>query len=177
MSSEQILEFYSGKSTDDQGRYITDLHAWPDESLEEVHDFVQWMFPLIERSAFNPAAPTLDTNVIGKFKCDKRMQNNLRLSFVRMLTFYGFKVRYQANEPVITHHPNFRKRTREWMTPGNHNYLRITRILKSLSLLGLEPEARKFFESLSEIYFHQNTGNPVISEMTFNFWKTAVEGV
>jgi len=45
--------------------------------------------------------------------------------------------------------PFFAERAKNWVTPGNHNHLRITRVLKSLRLLGLEPETAGFFECLA----------------------------
>ena len=62
-----------------------------------------------------------------------------------------------------------------WLSPGNHNHLRITRILRCLSLLGLEAEARAFFECLSEIYENeQSQPRPAFSTETILYWRRAV---
>jgi Opioid growth factor receptor (OGFr) conserved region len=63
------------------------------------------------------------------------------------------------------------------MTYSNHNHLRITRILKSLRLLGLEAEATAFFVCLADIY-HVESGKdaPGISDETLTFWKAAAHG-
>jgi hypothetical protein len=52
MTNSQIIEFYSGAQPDYRGRYLREMQRWPDDRLETVHDFVQWLFPLPERSGF-----------------------------------------------------------------------------------------------------------------------------
>lgn len=54
-----------------------------------------------------------------------------------------------------------------WAYP-NHNWLRITRVLKSLTLLGLEEEARSLFRRLDEVYSSRRF--PVTAE-TFGYWE------
>src|SRR5438874_20180 len=57
MANEKLLRFYSGEGTDDRDRTIADIWCYSHNELEGVHDYIQWLFPLAERSAFNPAAP------------------------------------------------------------------------------------------------------------------------
>jgi len=173
MKPQGIIEYYSGAGIDDRGRRLAEIQGWPDESLETVHDFIQWMFPLRERSGVNPSAPILDDNIVTRFRSSPELQANLRLSFIRMLRFYGFECRYSPDTQVIRG-PAYKERISEWMSPGNHNYLRITRILKSLSLLGLEEEARKFFACLADIYNSQGKRDRLISPETFRYWKDAI---
>ena len=171
--AQEIVRFYGGTGTDDRGRSLAEVQEWPDSSLESVHDFIQWLFPLRERSGVNPRAPILDEEIIAQFRASRELQKNLMLSFVRMLRFYGLEVRHKPRLRIVQG-SIFQERAREWMSPGNHNYLRITRILKSLSSLGLEEEARKFFECLSDIYDQQDKRNVLISPETFQYWKAAV---
>src|ERR1700724_2057723 len=56
----QIIGFYSGTEPDHRGRYVHEIQAWPDDQLEAIHDYIQWLFPLPERSGFNVAAPVLN---------------------------------------------------------------------------------------------------------------------
>ena len=61
-----LIEFYRGIAPDSEGRTLADLWAFSDDEMEEVHDFIQWMFPLREPSRFNPDAPLLtDEDVVG----------------------------------------------------------------------------------------------------------------
>ena len=59
-----------------------------------------------------------------------------------------------------------------WAYP-NHNWLRITRILRSLRLLGLEGESRSLYAWLDATY---RSGRFPIPADTFRYWTEAVEG-
>jgi hypothetical protein len=58
-----------------------------------------------------------------------------------------------------------------WAVP-NHNWLRITRILRSLTLLGMETQAQALYERLVALY--QSRQFP-IPATTFRFWTAAVK--
>lgn len=58
------MAFYLGKEADSQGRTIEEIWEWDHEDLEDTHDYIQWLFPLQERSAFNPDAPVLTPEAI-----------------------------------------------------------------------------------------------------------------
>jgi len=145
-----LVAFYEGTGTDDRGRRLDDIWTFSHDELEGVHDYIQWLFPLAERSAFNPDAPVLDAATIARFKSDATIRRNMQRSLAMMRGFY--------EDP-------------EWLSPGNHNYLRLTRILKSLSLVGLDGEARQLLAWLEEIY---KTHAPVIGTRTLDFWRRAV---
>jgi len=164
-----ILRFYEGDAPDDRGRYLPEIQQWPDERLEAVHDFIQWMFPLAERSGANPGAPILDDDAIREFRSRADLQERLRASFLRMLRFYGLRIGPDAS---VQRAENFSERSKNWLVAGNHNHLRITRILKSLRILGLQGEATAFFECLTEIYREQSKGRAPISEQTFRYWRS-----
>ena len=73
------------------------------------------------------------------------------------------------------HHHGKAARATGWLSPGNHNHLRITRILRCLTVLGLEAEAKAFFGCLSEIYEdEQNKTLPALSDETMLYWRRAV---
>src|ERR1019366_6849365 len=99
-----------------------------------------------------------------------------RISFLRLMNFYGLEAR-SGERITVTRAPNFATEATVWLSPGNHNHLRITRILRCLSLLGLEAEAKAFFDRLSEIYQdEQNKPVPAISDETMLYWREAVGG-
>ena len=172
----QILGFYSGTEPDHRGRYVQEIQAWPDDQLETIHDYIQWLFPLPERSGFNVAAPVLTRESIEEFRMQPGLQQKLRGSFLRMMTFYGFETRF-GKQITVTRAPNFAAKATGWLSPGNHNHLRITRILRCLTVLGLEAEAKAFFGCLSEIYEdEQNKTLPAISDETMLYWREALGG-
>jgi len=172
-TKSRLLDFYSGVGTDDRGRYLKEMLQWPDARLEEVHDYIQWMFPLAERSGFNIHAPVLTPPEISEFRSNPELRQNLKASFVRILGFYGLIL--SGSHPLkVKRALHFEEASRNWISPGNHNHLRITRILKSLLTLGLEEEARAFYDCLEDIYGAEcATSNPGISEATFSFWQRA----
>jgi hypothetical protein len=170
---ERLLGFYSGRLGDDRGRLLRDILAWPDDTLEEVHDYIQWLFPLTEPSAFNPRAPLVGAAAIQEFHRSAELRGNVLAAFERMLRFYGFEVA-GGGEGAIRRSAIFAERARVWLTPMNHNHLRITRILRCLCLMGLRAEARAFLAALSAVY--QEEPRPPISSGTLRYWREAVSG-
>lgn len=167
MANDTLLRFYAGEGTDDCGRTIADVWAYSNDLLESVHDYIQWLFPLADRSAFNPGAPLLDDDTIGRFRRDGVLRNNLERSLRVMLEFYGLAI---ARHEILRV-PSFGDRSLNWLTPGNHNFLRLTRMLKSLSVLGLEDRARQLLQALEEI---DGKRPGIIGERTLGFWKRAL---
>ena len=136
-----------------------------------MHDYIQWLFPLRTFSRFNPDAPILDDEIIARFRADERLRAELLASFRQMLAFYGFDYREQDGRPTVTLAPDAAARQRNWLNPGNHNLLRITRVLSCLATLGLRPQAEAFFSALEGVYAQHG---PVIGTRTMSFWRDAV---
>ena len=53
----------------------------------------------------------------------------------------------------------------------NHNWLRITRVLRCLTLLGLKNDASEFFALLNEL---RDTGTVAINDESWEYWQRAV---
>jgi len=170
----RIIGFYNGSQPDHRGRYLHEIQEWPNDQVEAVHDYIQWLFPLPEPSQFNAAAPVLTRESIQEFRSLPELQQKLRDSFFRMMHFYGFEV--LSIKPIeVDRAPSFAAKATGWLSPGNHNHLRITRILRCLTILGLEAEAKAFLECLAEIYEdEQNKSLPAISDETMLYWREAV---
>jgi hypothetical protein len=167
----RLVAFYEGSAPDDRGRFRDEILQFDDERLEAVHNFIQWLFPLPERSGANPAAPILDAAAIDAFRARPELHAALRRSLDRMLAFYGFA----WSGDCVVKSASFPGRS-DWLAPENHNYLRLTRILRSLSLLGEAGAAQALFTALSEIYNEERrTGRNRISDRVFHFWRRAVE--
>ena len=162
-----IVDFYSGKATDTSGRTLTEIHTWDYHRLENVHDYIQWLFPLPEPSQYNPLAPVLDAEQIAKFHTDADLREQLLASFDKMLGFYGF----EHNNMLIIRSNRWEERSRNWLRAGNHNHLRLTRILKSLSLLGLKDHALALLDALNTVYAEKSSA---ISGTTMGYWKRAL---
>lgn len=157
MTDSPLLAFYTGAATDARGRRLDDILAWDDPALEAVHDYIQWLFPLPDRSAFNPNAPLLTAADIAAFRQGGGPRPAMLAALARMRRFF----RLDGPGPF------------PWLTPGNHNMLRLTRILRSLTLLGLEHEAHALLASLEAVY--EAGGAAAIGPVTLTFWRRAVQ--
>lgn len=167
--SDKLTRFFSG-GKDDQGRTFGEILGWDDARLEMVHDYIQWIFPLPERSGANPEAPVLDTASTTAIRGKAEMQMRLRAAFERMLTFYGFAL----NDDAVVEGPHFAAASRNWLHAGNHNHLRLTRTLRSLRVLGLEREAAALWEALRVLYERESAaGRRTITAETYAFWQQA----
>lgn len=98
------------------------------------------------------------------------MQDRLRQSFQRMLRFYGFRQTAAPTRISIERTPDFAERAENWLWPMNHNHLRLTRILRSTLLLGLEAESKALFYALNELYREYPDRIPA---RTHAFWSSA----
>jgi Opioid growth factor receptor (OGFr) conserved region len=161
----RIVPFYLGEIPDDYGRNIEDLWAFDHADLEEVHDYVQRLFPSRQPSQFEEA-PLLDEDTIRAFHDNSELRWRLLVSLDLMLRFYG--LRREGGEVVEA--DDFAARAANWLTPFNHNFLRITRILLCLRALGLPEWGRAFFRRLEAIYQRHRT---TIGERSFRFWQAA----
>jgi hypothetical protein len=171
-TSDNILDFYQGQSPDLSGRMIENIWSWDYQRLEYTHDYIQWLFPLKEKSQFNRSAPVLNDKVIQAFRSDAQLRLRLKKSLEVMLGFYGLECHELGNTDIeIAKSDEYLERKQEWIEAGNHNYLRITRILTSLRLLGLENYARAFFQCLNQIYSEESKN---IGSKTYAYWKSAV---
>ncbi len=95
-----------------------------DEDIEQVHDFIQWLFPLDAPSGANRRAPVLSAEDVKAIHASGLAQIALAAGTDRMAAFY--------------------QRNSHWLVDHDHNHLRITRIIKSLRLLRGPGEAEDF---------------------------------
>lgn len=169
-TTNPLITFYdpNTQAKDSRNRTLTQILAWPDEKLEYHHDYIQILFPLPEGSPFNPSAPIINREVFNAFRSRPELRANLRKSLIRMLHFYGFKFEIDGS---IVPGANYQSASRNWVKHFNHNHLRITRIIRSLRVLGLEAEAGEFLKALEFLY--GSTGK--ISEKSMMFWTRAAK--
>ena len=125
----------------------------------------------IKKSRYNPGAPVLDANSIKIFRTSHALQKNLIAAFKCMLGFYGFSLDDKDKDNInIDEASSFNKRKGTWLKESNHNFLRITRILRSLSLLGLGHYAQAFLEALERLAKEESDGK-VIGKVALTYWR------
>lgn len=171
-SPSPVVRFYLGTGTDARGRRIEEIWGWDDVELERVHDYIQWLFPLRASSRFNAAAPVLTPADVEKFKVSDVLRSRLTTSLLRMLRFYGLQLRSAADgDALVDTGEAWADRCRRWLERGNHNHLRLTRIMTSTDLLGLHEEAAALQRCLLAIGELHPTA---ISIDTLRYWRRAV---
>jgi hypothetical protein len=163
-----LVRFYRGDAPDVRGRTLDDILAWDDEQLETVHDYIQWLFPLDEPSRFNRDAPLLTAADRLAFR-QPTVAGNLRRALDRMLAFYGFARDRLAANPRIVRSAQWKERSPEWLHAGNHNLLRLTRMIRSLALLGEVDLATALYAALRL----ECEGR--VSSVTIEYWKEATD--
>ena len=151
--NQLLFNFYQGTGKDIQGRTFQQMLEMTDLELERSHTVIQWLFPLTEPSQHNPSAPLLDEETIRAMKIDDRCRSNLYLAAERI---WNFLVEDYVGRPT-------------WIRPKNHNFLRLTRIIKCFTLFQLHPAAS--FYALAKKYYSQFP--KVIGEETWKFWQEA----
>lgn len=175
MTSDRIVSFYSG-GTDDRGRTLDAILGWSDDRLESVHDYIQWVFPLDVPSGVNAFAPLVTAPTAQAFASSSELRDRLRRALDRMLSFYGLARSTTASGDVVIgiDDSRFAERSPTWLRPGNHNHLRLTRILQCLWILGLRAEAQALQRCLL-IDVYKGPGRTRITRDTWAFWKNALE--
>ena len=153
--------------------YKRQLQSQSLRELEEVHDYIQWLFPLDKPSSANQYAPILTSTDIHVFAQGADLRERLVQSLRTMLNFYGLTLEGTLESPTVLLGPTFPSRAAEWLRPYNHNFLRLTRILRSLWLLGCRDHARALLGCLESIYIDNVH---IIGEKTIHFWRRACQG-
>ncbi|KAG7512598.1 opioid growth factor receptor 1 [Solea senegalensis] len=126
------------------------------DKLEHNHTYIQWLFPLREQG-LNFYAYELTQDEIKEFQSTREAKRRFLAAYSLMLDFYGIKLLDKSGN--VARAPNWQERFQH-LNESQHNYLRITRILKSLGELGYEafkaPLVRLFLE---ESLFHNTLPN------------------
>ena len=167
---DDIVDFYRGTGTDHRGRTIDQLWAFDHGQLESVHDFIQWLFPTDRPSAFNPWAPVLTAETIAGLRALPDLRPSVERSLDVMLAFYGLRRQRDGSSVAIEPSDTLDERGPRWWSAGNHNHLRLTRIIASLGLLGFAEEAIALERALQAIRTDRRTG---ISAETARYWAAA----
>lgn len=151
-----IVDFFNGQP-DTNGRTIKDMLEMTDAGLEATHNVIQWLFPLHEKSLHSVDTPVLTPDDIAVLRSDSTATFNILDALKRFRDFYGFL-------------PVDEKKKASWCNDGNHNLLRITRIIRSLRLFGIEDVALAFYGEVRRLAESRN-----INRVTLEFWRKAAE--
>lgn len=170
----RLVEFYVGRGVDHAGRSLDTILGMSDSELEGLHDYIQWLFPMDVPSSVNPYAPVADQETQRAFRRDRKLRVNLCRSCRRMLQFYRLSCGAQQQPcAAIQTTPTFASRPVNWLTPDNHNHLRLTRVLTSLRLLGLSECSSRLLQCLEDIASRYPER---VTDRTRTFWSESQQG-
>ena len=144
--------FLTNIEPDFKNRFLNDIWNFTDEDIEHTHDFIQLLFPLNEQSesVFHGYYLNTKSSIIN-IKSNDLAKSNIVRSSKWFLSFL--------------------ERNNHWRRRHDHNYLRITRIIKSLRLLVSDEEANKFYK-----LFMQQIDESLKSKInltTLSYWENA----
>lgn len=164
---QMLLYFLEGNGEDVYGRTLQFiLEKESREWFELTHNYIQWLFPLREPSNFAYSVSLTDT-MVEYIKNNETILENIKKSFKKMLNFYGFDLE-EDNIVIISTHQEM---VDNWLNPCNHNFLRITRILGCLSIVGYNDLAKKWLIQLE--YVSKGLGY-VDKAKAKEYWRDAV---
>lgn len=142
----KLLNFLRGDISDDNGRYIYNILAFSRHQLEVTHNYIQWLFPIDSESSYAYSI-ILTEELAEEIKKDSVAMRNVELAYKCMLEFYGFRWDRKKNK-VVKYNSEIWMRLK-WLNKGNHNFLRLTRIIRCLTLLGMHTEATELLTALT----------------------------
>jgi hypothetical protein len=155
LAQSDNLLFYTDKlpSRPDQLNVTTMLRTWRGDfdTLESRHGYIQWLFPVQSRSGANSQSQELFAHEIAAMVADAAVRDRVRDAYAMMLEFYGLRLADNDTGRV--------ERSSDWaarfahLDSASHNFLRISRILKSIGDLSFERYKFPFLKLLAtEIY-------------------------
>lgn len=155
LAQSDNLLFYTDKllSRPDQLNVSTMLRTWRGDfdTLESRHGYIQWLFPVQSRSGANSQSQELFAHEIAAMVVDAAVRDRVRDAYAMMLEFYGLRLADNDTGRV--------ERSSDWaarfahLDSASHNFLRISRILKSIGDLSFERYKFPFLKLLAtEIY-------------------------
>lgn len=164
-NDERLIAFYHGEGHDHKGRRLEDIWALSSFWLEHTHDYIQWLFPIPEAGRFNAFAPLLTTEVQVIFESEASLRLHQQRSLDVMLDFFGLT----RDDNVITAQPTLSMQTHIWLKAGGHNHLRITRIIRSLTLCHQPELARAVQKAVIDLGIQHG----VVSTTSLRYWQNA----
>lgn len=164
-SLEYLSAFYRNEGKDVEGRTLTNIWGFSFKQKEAAHNYIQWLFPLPEKSKHNFKGPQPTLEMFEELNKDPAIRLNMLHSFKVMLNFYGLKLK---KDGTVVQTKSFKTKKNNWLKAGDHNHLRISRIIRSMKLFGFEAEAQAFYVRLLKI----NKAYPgKVSPSSLKFWK------
>lgn len=166
--SSLLLQFYNNELVHPSGKTIDEILAIGPDEFEECHDYVQWLFPTYEKSAYAKVAPLLDFNTRWEFVLPQSFcWNKFEQVFYFAMNQWGLRPNYEKNHLLIIDDVR-----NSIIISSPHNWLRITRILKCCKLFGRNDLATLLFTFCVQFYLKWRMHRGVCE--AYDFWFNAI---
>ncbi|KAJ8299427.1 hypothetical protein KUTeg_023487 [Tegillarca granosa] len=169
------LLFYTNEvASYPDGDFIDIIHSeWFGDyrRLEAHHGYIQWIFPIRE-SGMNWHAQELQLHEAKAIQADPKAKARVLKSYKMMLDFYGMKLEDEETGQIVRG-DNYKERFAH-LNRSYHNYLRITRMLKSLGELGYEHLKRPFVEFVLEEALEKETLTNCV-DSCYKYWLETIK--
>ncbi|KAJ3539036.1 hypothetical protein NM688_g6426 [Phlebia brevispora] len=173
------LEFYSNhRRCRPDNMLIDEIHQrWFGDynKLERKHGFIQWLFPIRELGVNYESQP-LQKHEREAMKTNEEVVQRVIQSYRLMLDFYGMQLESTETGLLARVEPESKNAERYAnLNRSFHNYLRISRILKSLSEMGLERlNAGFLLFVLNEQSEHNELYNHTLADSMDRWWANCI---
>jgi hypothetical protein len=166
-----LIRYYRKHGADARGRTIDEVRSYSPREFDATHDFIQWLFPLPERSSAVPGSPVLTDTDVATFLGDPMLRRELVESLRCLTSFLGLTLIEDDGFTVVRPGPEFAARSGAWLAPENHNFRRISRAMRSLVVLGCRDYAEALFVCLDGLHHHHADA---ITDEVFGYWQRAI---
>ncbi len=174
-TTEHAVAFMNGEGMDDKSRDVADYWFFNANEWEACHDHVQWAFPSNIPSVFNPNAPVVNMQqYVDGLTAQGRMHQ--RSLITHYLISIGLADGKSTDNVEFVQKNRVFERLHNLLTPNNHNYRRLTRLLNLLYYFDYVwgDEILKQLEKLAEF---ANVCRPdCVSKQTVLYWRLANAG-
>lgn len=168
---DKIISFLRGIGGDHLNRTLADHWAIDDYEMEKCHDRIQWLFPLHEDSRMASSYPVVTPEIVEEAKKHPEIKENMIKSTKFYLKFLGVTgASDDAIVDLITGKTVIYPIKGNWCRLGDHNLLRITRMLRSLRFFGAEVLAGELYPHFVRIGTRANLGR-----LTLHYWERAMK--
>jgi len=169
-SEKNVRAFFHRQPEGGTALTINTVLNYSFNEIERNHQFIQWLFPTDERSRFNPDAPVLTGQEFLALRNDAEIKQGVEDGFERMLDFYGLV----RNGDQIEIDPKQSEHHRNFLKNQSHHQLRLTRIMRSLSLLGKQDDATALFQCMQRTVDTMPAGMKAEWSKSVHFWRNAL---
>jgi hypothetical protein len=159
----KIIEFYEDSGVPYDWEDI--IFNWDNDKLDKTKDVIDWMFPVPECSNV-----PLTQEDITLFKEDVDLMDRIERSLKKFLEFLGLSLVKFGSNWIVAKSAEFSNRRGAVWASHNHNWVRITRVLKCLNALGRDDLSMAFFSCLRQLREREGIGTASYSD-----WEDAIQ--